>query len=40
MFGKPLKITATWPEGPPEGMSEQDLADAADGLDAQRGKLP
>ena len=39
MFGKPLKITATWPEGPPEGMSEEDLAAAADGLDAQRGRL-
>jgi hypothetical protein len=39
LFGKPVKIEATWPEGPPDGMSEEELAGVADAMDAERGRL-
>jgi hypothetical protein len=39
LFGKPLEVKATWPEGLPDGMTEETLMAAADGMDAERGKL-
>jgi hypothetical protein len=40
LFGKPIELKASWPDGPPDGMSAEDLAAAADGMDAERGRIP
>jgi hypothetical protein len=39
LFGKPVKLAVSWPEGPPDGMSEEELSHAADAMDAERGRL-
>src|SRR5205814_6914403 len=39
LFGKPVKVGVTWPEGLPDGMSEEELAKVADAWDAERGRL-
>jgi hypothetical protein len=39
LFGKPVELKVTWPDGPPDGMTEEELAHAADAMDAERGRL-
>lgn len=39
LFGKPVKLSVSWPEGPPDGMSEEELAQTAAAMDAERGRL-
>jgi hypothetical protein len=39
LFGKPVKLAVSWPDGPPHGMSEDELERAADMMDAERGRL-
>jgi len=39
LFGKPVKVGVGWPEGLPDGMSEEELAKVADAMDAERGRL-
>jgi hypothetical protein len=39
LFGKPADISVSWPEGHPGGMSEQELAQVAEEMDAERGRV-
>jgi hypothetical protein len=39
LFGKPVELAVSWPDGPPEGMDEAERAHAADLMDSERGKL-
>jgi hypothetical protein len=39
LFGKPLELAVSWPEGTPDGMGEAQRAAAADMMDAERGRL-
>ncbi len=39
LFGKPVKVGVSWPEGLPDGMSEEELAAVADAMAAERGRI-
>jgi hypothetical protein len=39
LFGKPLELTASWPEGTPDGMDAEQMAKVADAMDIERGRL-
>ena len=39
LFGQPVELAVSWPEGTPEGMDADQLAKLADVMDAERGKL-
>ena len=39
LFGKPVELTPSWPEGLPDDMTQEELAAIADGMDAERGRL-
>jgi hypothetical protein len=39
LFGKPLELAASWPDGTPDGMDAEQLAKVADVMDAERGRL-
>lgn len=40
LYGKPAELSVSWPDGPPQDMSERELADVADMMDAERGRIP
>jgi hypothetical protein len=37
--GKPVRLSVSWPEGTPDGMTPGELAAVADQMDAERGKV-
>ncbi|HEX7163334.1 MAG TPA: hypothetical protein VF223_19115 [Trebonia sp.] len=39
LFGKRVELAASWPDGPPEDFSPEQLARLADMMDAERGRL-
>lgn len=39
LFGKPIELDVSWPEGTPDGMDAEQLAKVADVMDAERGRL-
>lgn len=39
LFGKPVELAVSWPEGTPEDMDGEQLAKLADMMDAERGRL-
>lgn len=39
LFGKPVKISVSWPDGTPDDMTEGEMSAAADAMDAERGRL-
>jgi hypothetical protein len=39
VFGKPVELAVTWPDGTPDGMEAEQMAKVADALDAERGRL-
>jgi hypothetical protein len=39
LFGKPIELAVSWPDGFPEGMDEAAMGTVADLMDAERGRL-
>jgi hypothetical protein len=39
LFGKPVRLAVSWPDGTPDGRSETEMAHVADMMDAERGRL-
>jgi hypothetical protein len=39
LFGQPVELAVTWPQGTPDGRSEAEMAHVADMMDAERGRL-
>lgn len=37
--GKPVRLSASWPDGTPDGMTAAELAEVADQMDAERGRV-
>lgn len=40
LFGRPVELLVSWPDGPPQDMSDAELAHVADMMDAERGRIP
>lgn len=40
LFGKPVELAASWPEGTPQDMTAGQLGHLADMMDAERGRIP
>jgi hypothetical protein len=39
LFGKPVELAASWPDGTPDDMDAEQLAKVADAMDIERGRL-
>jgi len=40
LFGKPVELSVSWPDGPPQDLDAAGLARVADMMDAERGRIP